>query len=106
MSREAFIKRFSTDTEFAKKAMKVSSIEEARVLAKKEGYEFSDEQISQFLAGVEKLKAGQGGQLNEEALELAVGGFGPDSTNDAGTDCSECPGFSGGCTKDLTNPYP
>ena len=94
MSREAFIKRFSTDTEFAKKALQVSSIEEARTLAKNEGYEFDDEQINQFLAGVEKLKTGQGGELNEEALELAVGGFDPEGTNDAGTDdCSWCPEY-------------
>jgi len=90
MNREAFIKRFSTDTEFAKKAMKVSSLEEARVLAKQDGFDFSDEEINQFLAGVEKLKATKSGQLSEEALELAAGGFNPEGTDDAGTDCSEC----------------
>ena len=98
MSREAFIKRFSTDTEFAKKALKVSSIDEARALAKQEGFELNDEQINQFLAGAEKLKAGQGGQLNEEVLELAVGGFDPEGTGDVGIDCSGCNPWS--CKQD------
>ena len=102
MSKEAFVKRFSTDTEFAKKAMKVSSIEEAKTLAKEEGFEFNDEQIDQFLAGVKKLKGDRGGELSEETLELAVGGFDPEGTDDFGTDCSRCDEWS--CRKDLVCP--
>jgi len=93
MNKEAFIKRFSTDREFMKKAMKVSSIEEAKSLAKNEGYDFSDDEINQFLAGVEKLKATQGGQLNEESLELVAGGFDSGITGGVIDDCCPCESY-------------
>jgi len=93
MNREAFIKRFSTDREFAEKALKVSSIEEARALAKQDGFEFNDEEINQFFAGVEKLKASQGGHLNEESLELIAGGFDSGITGGIIDDCCPCESY-------------
>ena len=93
MNREAFIKRFSTDRDFAERALKVSSIGEAKALAKQDDYEFSDEEINQFLAGVEKLKAAGDSQLNEEALELASGGFDPGTAGGIIDDCCPCPSY-------------
>ena len=93
MNKEAFIKRFSTDREFAEKAMKVSNLEEARSLAKNEGYNFSDDEINQFFAGVEKLKATQGGHMNEESLELVAGGFDSGITGGVIDDCCPCESY-------------
>jgi len=76
MDREEFAKRFAEDKEFAEKILSLNTIEEAKAFGASEGLEHSDEEIAAFLAEIKKLKEGQ---ISDEDLDAAVGGFRSDA---------------------------
>ena len=93
MNREDFIKRFAEDKAFAERAMALEGLEEAKELAEKEGYTFTDEEIGEFLKGMAKMRDGAG--ISDAELDLAVGGTSDDELDE---DCSTlgytCPFYS------------
>lgn len=72
MSKEAFAKKFAEDKEFAEKVFALDTLEDAKAFNAKEGFEFSDEEITAFLAEMAKLKDET---MSDDDLDLAVGGF-------------------------------
>jgi len=83
MSKEAFLRKFDEDKEFADKVLALTSFEDAKALFVNEGFEFGDEDITTYLEGLEKLKSGS---MSDEELDQAVGGFGAGSGLRASSD--------------------
>ncbi|MCL2818637.1 MAG: Nif11-like leader peptide family RiPP precursor [Actinomycetia bacterium] len=85
MSKSAFVKRFAEDKAFAEKFLGLDDLDSAKAFLADEGFEFSDEDVSNFLSETAKLKDEC---LSDDELDDAVGGLRDDSLFLSGDDAA------------------